>query len=93
MGLITNPTTTSEYIAIGIHSLSLISLVLVIYLTYNRNNLVTAFSIANIGQHCSKLFRLILFGFTMENAPRWSCYVHAITNFLTVGMESYIAML
>ncbi|OUM56326.1 hypothetical protein PIROE2DRAFT_65596 [Piromyces sp. E2] len=61
MGLITNETTVSEYIAIG--------------------------------QHCSKLFRLTLFGFTMENAPHWSCYVHAITNFLTVGMESYIAML
>jgi len=29
----------------------------------------------------------------MTNSPLWSCYVHAITNFLTVGMESYIAML
>ncbi|ORX57193.1 hypothetical protein BCR36DRAFT_223854, partial [Piromyces finnis] len=93
MGLVKNETTVSEYIAIGIHCLSVLSLLLVIYLTYNRNNLVTIFSIANIGQHFSKLFRLVLFGFTMNEAPLWSCYVHAITNFLTVGMESYIAML
>jgi len=93
MGFYNGETTLSEIIAIAIHCLSIICLLLVIYLTYERNNLVMFFSVANIGQHLSKLFRLVIFGFTMTNSPRWSCYVHAITNFLTVGMESYISML
>jgi len=93
MGFYNGETTINEIIAIIIHFISILSLILVIYLTYQRNNLVTYFSIANIGQHLSKLFRLVIFGFTMEHSPLWSCYVHAFTNFLTVGMESYISML
>jgi len=93
MGLIKNEMTLMELLAIDIHCISIVSLCLIIYLTVHKNNFVTLFSIANIGQHCSKLFRLILFGFTMKNAPTWCCYLHAFTNFLTVGMESYIAML
>lgn len=81
-----------EIIAIILHFISIICLLLVIYLTFHGNGLVSLFSIANMGQHLSKLFRLIFFGFEMAAAPLWACYVHAFTNFLTVGMESYISM-
>eukprot|EP00833_Pecoramyces_ruminatium_P004103 jgi/Orpsp1_1/1178135/evm.model.c7180000064182.1 len=93
MGLYNKEITINEIIAIIIHNLSLISLALIIYLTHNKNRLITYFAIANIGQHLSKLFRLVIFDFKMTNSPLWSCYFHAFTNFLTVGMESYIEFL
>ncbi|ORX77604.1 hypothetical protein BCR32DRAFT_270570 [Anaeromyces robustus] len=93
MGFYNGVTTFPEVVAIIIHILSVICDALVIYLTLHRNQLVSLFAFANIGQHLSKLFRLVIFGFSMTNSPTWSCFVHAITNFLTVGMEAYIAML
>jgi len=81
-----------EGYALAVHYISLLGFITVIYLTKNRNKPLTYFSIAGIGHTCSEVFRIMFFGFSMKDSPKWSCYVYTYTNFLTLGMESYIVM-
>jgi len=61
-----------EGYALIIHYISLLCFITVIYITKNRNKPLTYFSIAAIGHTCSEIFRIMLFGFSMKDSPKWS---------------------
>jgi len=74
-------TKNQEIAALLVHILSLMGDCLTTY--FNNNMNIKFLSIMDIGQHLTKIIRIIIFGFGLEHSPAWFCYLHSFLNHFT----------
>ncbi|ORX83935.1 hypothetical protein BCR32DRAFT_291683 [Anaeromyces robustus] len=70
-----------EITALIVHILSFLGDTATIY--FNNNIEVKFLCILNGCQHLLKIYRILVYGFALLNAPNWFCYLHGIINAFT----------
>eukprot|EP00833_Pecoramyces_ruminatium_P008520 jgi/Orpsp1_1/1182552/evm.model.c7180000081738.1 len=67
--------------ALAVHIASFVGDLLTAY--FNNNMNIKVLSLMDIGQHITKIIRILMYGFALEGSPAWFCYLHSFFNHFT----------